>query len=377
MEDIKTHPGECFNRTALMFQFILKGVFRDRSRSLFPVLVVFAGVFLLFFGACFIEGSLENFIKSNSSFATGHVKIQSYPSAQEAGSGSLELALETDPLFFSRLKIAYPGFRWTRRTNFGGLMDLPDEGGETRAQSPVTCIAVDLLSKKSIEATELNLERCLSKGRIPATNNEILISTLLAKKLSVHLNDKVTILTSNVDGASTAGNFFVCGFINFGIPMLDRGTIMLDVAGADYLLDMEGYSSEILGFSKEGFQESAIRAMANEYNDKMKSNDEYRPYMVTLMDQNNLQSMLATLNDVMGFLLFLFTFLMAMVLWNAGLISGIRRFSEVGVRLAIGERRRHIVSTLLIESLATGSSWNHSGYYSRSSSRILFSGSWR
>jgi putative ABC transport system permease protein len=45
---------------------------------------------------------------------------------------------------------------------------------------------------------------------------------------------------------------------------------------------------------------------------------------------------------------------MAVVLWNAGLVSGIRRWSEIGMRMAIGETRRHIIFTLLVEAFFTG-----------------------
>ena len=46
----------------------------------------------------------------------------------------------TDKDFVPDLMSAYPDFRWTRRTSFGGLLDIPDSKGETRAQSPVAAL---------------------------------------------------------------------------------------------------------------------------------------------------------------------------------------------------------------------------------------------
>ncbi len=58
-----------------MIIFILKGLMRDRSRSLFPVLMVTAGVFLTVFLYCFMEGAMGDLISSTAKFDTGHVKV--------------------------------------------------------------------------------------------------------------------------------------------------------------------------------------------------------------------------------------------------------------------------------------------------------------
>ncbi len=43
--------------------------------------------------------------------------------------------------------------------------------------------------------------------------------------------------------------------------------------------------------------------------------------------------------------------IMSIVIWNTSLMSGIRRYGEVGVRLAIGEPKGHVYGSLLVESL--------------------------
>jgi putative ABC transport system permease protein len=42
---------------------------------------------------------------------------------------------------------------------------------------------------------------------------------------------------------------------------------------------------------------------------------------------------------------------MSIVLWNAGLIGGIRRYGEIGVRLAIGESKGHVYRSMIVESV--------------------------
>ena len=50
----------------------------------------------------------------------------------------------------------------------------------------------------------------------------------------------------------------------------------------------------------------------------------------------------------------IFIFAMALVLWNAGLLGGLRRYGEVGVRLAMGEEKGHVYRTMIYESIFIG-----------------------
>jgi putative ABC transport system permease protein len=45
---------------------------------------------------------------------------------------------------------------------------------------------------------------------------------------------------------------------------------------------------------------------------------------------------------------------MSLVLWNAGLLGGLRRYGEVGIRLAMGEEKGHVYRTMIYESVMIG-----------------------
>src|SRR5690625_7303774 len=57
---------------------------------------------------------------------------------------------------------------------------------------------------------------------------------------------------------------------------------------------------------------------------------------------------------VMVLIVILLMIALAIVLWNTGVLGGIRRYNEFGVRLAMGEEKKHIYRTLLGESLLIG-----------------------
>jgi putative ABC transport system permease protein len=76
--------------------------------------------------------------------------------------------------------------------------------------------------------------------------------------------------------------------------------------------------------------------------------------MLRLRDQNDLGTLIDLMNGVVGLISFIFILAMSVVLWNAALIGGLRRYGEVGLRLAIGEEKSHIYRSLIAESLIIG-----------------------
>jgi putative ABC transport system permease protein len=45
---------------------------------------------------------------------------------------------------------------------------------------------------------------------------------------------------------------------------------------------------------------------------------------------------------------------MSIVLWNTGLLGGLRRYTEYGIRLALGEAKSHIFKTIIYEAMLIG-----------------------
>ena len=150
-----------------MIRFLFKGLIRDRSRSLFPVLTVMAGVMLTVVMYSWIQGTETDMISSNANFNTGHVKIMSRAYARESEQIPNDLALMDIRQLLNSLVQDFPQMVWTPRIRFGGLLDVPDEKGETKAQGPVAGLAVDLLSDGNIETDILNLQKALVRGRLP------------------------------------------------------------------------------------------------------------------------------------------------------------------------------------------------------------------
>ncbi|MDA3833353.1 MAG: FtsX-like permease family protein, partial [Spirochaetales bacterium] len=339
-----------------MFRFFIKGILRDRQRSLLPIIVVTIGVMLAVLLQTWVVGVFKDMVDFNARFSTGHVKVMSRSYYENIDQLPNDLALLEAENLMSLLEENYPDMEWAQRISFGGLLDSPDENGETKAQGPTAGMAIDMFSENSAEFERLNITDALIRGNLPANQDEVLLSEDFSIKMQVNPGDRVTLIGSTMYGAMSISNFTVAGTIKFGVSALDRGGIIADINGIRNALDMQDATSEILGyFSDNIYDDEEAIALSAAFNEQF--SDEADPFsaeMVPLRELNNMSSMLVISAAFGGIIIFIFVLAMSIVLWNAGLLSGLRRYGEMGLRMAIGENKGHIYRSLISESLIVG-----------------------
>jgi putative ABC transport system permease protein len=339
-----------------MIRFLFKGLLRDKQRSLLPVIIVAAGVSLTVLMVCYISGILGDFADFSARFSTGHVKIMTNAYAENSNQVPIDLALTDVSALLDEVKTDYPDMEWVLRTQFGGLLDVPDENGETRAQGPIMGISIDMFTPGSKEPERLTLDRILVQGEIPDKPGEILISDDLANKFEVKPGDEVTLMGSTMFGSMTFYNFIVAGTVRFGTVVMDKGAMIADISDIQIALDMYDASSEILGYLPGGYwdpEQAEIIKLG--FNSKFSDpDDEFSPVMAMLTEQSDLASYLEMVDAMSFIMVFVFVLAMSIVLWNTGLIGGLRRYGEVGIRLAMGEEKGHIYRSMIWESILIG-----------------------
>jgi putative ABC transport system permease protein len=339
-----------------MIRFLLRGILNDRSRSLLPIIVVSLGVAVTVLLYCWITGIMGESIAMNAAFNTGHLKVTTKAYAADENVMPNDLALLGADSLSKTLKRDFPEVDWVSRIRFGGLADFPDEYGETRAQGPVVGWAIDLLSLQSTEVVRLNVEPSLASGRMPINPGEALIADDFARKLNVKAGDVFTLFGTTMEGGMAFMNFTVAGTLRFGTTVLDRSAIFIDFRDAQRVFGMEDAVGEVFGFFTDGLyhDEEASRIMS-EFNQKCaSSNDEYAPIMRRIRDQGTMSEYMDYASVFASIMVVVFVMAMSVVLWNTGILGGLRRYSEFGLRLAMGEEKRHIYSTLIYEGMVIG-----------------------
>jgi putative ABC transport system permease protein len=339
-----------------MIRFLLKGLLRDRSRSLLPFVTVLLGSMLTVVGFSWLNGAISTIIESSANFSAGHVKVMSRAYAKEADLSPNDLALADVHALLTELERDHPGLVWTPRIKFGGLIDIPDENGETRAQGPAAGLAVDLMSPGSPERGLLNLDKAVVRGRLPERPGEILLSDAFAARLGVGPGSTATLIGATMYGGMAVRNFVISGTLHFGISAMDRGAIVADIADIQAALDMEDSAGEVLGFYRDSlYRNKEAAALAASFNDAHRGDSgEFAPGMVTLREQGGLAQTLDFASAIYSLMLVLFILVMSIVLWNAGLMASLRRYGEFGIRLALGEDKGRLYRSLIAEGTIIG-----------------------
>lgn len=339
-----------------MIRFLFKGIINDRSRSLLPIIVVSIGVMLSVVMYCWIRGIIGESLRLNASFTTGHLKVMTRAYFKDVDQMPNDLAIMGVDNQLRVLKAAYPDLDWVRRIRFGGIIDFPDSNGETRAQGPVVGWALDLFSPQSKELARFNLEKSLVSGKLPAKPGQALISDLFAAKFHIKPGETFTLFGTTMEGGMAFKNLIVSGTVSFGSAPLDRGAIIADISDVQLALGMNDAAGEILAFfnSDRYDNEQAFR-ISSAFNQKYKSSkDEYAPVMISLREQSGMAEFIDYVDSIGSAMIIVFMIAMSIVLWNAGLLGGLRRYNEFGIRLAMGEDKDHIYKTLIYEAVFIG-----------------------
>jgi putative ABC transport system permease protein len=304
----------------------------------------------------FLEGIFSDVINQNAKLDTGHVKIMTKPYAENKEQLPNDLALLEINELIDSLNLNYPDLIWTPRIKFGGIMDVPDASGNTKSQGPGMGLAMSIQNKESGESQRLQLKKSLNKGRLPERSGEIILSDDYATKLNISPGEKITFFGTTMEGSMVFQSFEMTGTVRFGSPLMDKGTFIIDISDAQNMLDMENGTGELLGYFKDNrYDDQKALIISENFNTKFnESKDEYAPMMLTLKDQNGLRESLDMGDAFSGIFIFIFILAMSLVLWNTGLIGGLRRYNEFGIRLALGESKNNVFKLLLIEASVIG-----------------------
>ena len=339
-----------------MIKFLAKGLVRDKTRSLFPTIIITVTVAIVIFALGFMRGMLNSVFLDTAVIISGYEKVVTRAYKKEMQMLPLDLALMDIEEIISGLNRDHPDYFWSPRINFGGLIDIPDENKETRSQSPIMAIGIDFFSNKSSQPELWKLDQIIVDGRPPRSPNDILISSKLAKKLEVSTGQEATFIGSTMDNAFTTYNFNISGIFNLNKGQTDKQMILLDISGAQDALDMNGAATEILGFTNDLFynDEDAIEIRSSFNKNNRESSDIFAPIMIALRDTNQMGTMVDFSNAALAVIGGIFLVIVMIVLWNMGLMNGLRRYGEIGLRLAMGESKGQVYRSMITEAVIIG-----------------------
>ncbi|MCK4578385.1 MAG: ABC transporter permease, partial [Candidatus Marinimicrobia bacterium] len=195
----------------------------------------------------------------------------------------------------------------------------------------------------------------LVEGRQIAERDEILLSTKFAERLEVEIGETATFIGSTMHGAFTTYNFTIVGLYALGMGSQDASMAIVDIEGARMALDMQDSASEIMGFWHDmHYPDELAVARKQEFNAANNDDDIFGLTMLALRDQNLMGPMVDFMDAALMIMLLIFMTIVTVVLWNLGLMNGLRRYGEIGIRLALGESKGHVYRSMIMEAVMIG-----------------------
>ena len=140
--------------------FLFKGLLRDKSRSLLPIIVVTIGVMMTVFLQAYMNGIFADSIETTAKFTSGHVKVTTVAYRENQSQLPNDYAITDVKNVLKTMHDTYPDITWTERIQFGGLLDAPDSAGFTQSQGNVMGIGIHILGSND-ETERMDLKNKL------------------------------------------------------------------------------------------------------------------------------------------------------------------------------------------------------------------------
>ena len=177
------------------------------------------------------------------------------------------------------------------------------------------------------------------------------------------MGQSVTLIGQSFDGGLVTDNYQIAGLVRFGIAAMDKKMVLVDLADAQNTFYMEDMVTDWLGYFPPSADFDRYEEVKQDMNERLVdwmrsppkdwAKDDF-PIVLSIGDQQNIGAIMDKFWVIKGFVVGIFIFLMILVLWNAGILSGIHRYGEMGLRLAFGESHWKLIFNLGVEGLLIG-----------------------
>ncbi|MCK5367842.1 MAG: ABC transporter permease, partial [Cyclobacteriaceae bacterium] len=309
-----------------------RNIWRNKRRSYITMSSVAFAVLLSCLMMSVQYGSMDHMVDNMVKFYTGHIQIHHDKYWDEK---IINNSLSYDDDFLENVE-HLPGVQSVvpRIESFA----LAAFGTKTKGSM---VLGIDPKKEQSI----INVEKKLKKGKyFNADDQSILVSTGLAKYLSVEVGDSLVLFSQGYHGVTAIGLYKICGLIRFPNPEQNNRTICMPLKEAQWFYGLESKltSIAILVNSKDDV-ESAKNSISTLIDEKSMAAMDWGAMMPNLVQTVKLKH---TSTEMMIMVLYL---VIGFGMFGTFLMMTAERTREFGIMLAIGMHRRWLQFTVFVE----------------------------
>ncbi len=348
-----------------LLKLAARNLLRNRRRTLITLAALVLGVGAMVAVHGFISGLQGSLVENIAEGQLGAVQVHKKGFMANVLSSPLGLDMADSPALRQKME-AVPGVRGvTPRIQFGAMLSTPDrpvpEGREpTAAEQGKTSFflvfGIDPPSDQKVFPRRLTW---MAKGQ-PLTasdSDEVLLGVELADGLGVALfphdaprppeTERPALLAPDRDGSLNGANVEVVGTLKAGSPG-DRRYGFVGLATAQKVLRMEGrvteYAIAVNRLEDAGKVRDALaEVLGPEY--EVHTWAQILPF---------LKELFGTQDFIFGIVAMIFLVVVLLGIVNAMLMSVLERVREIGTMLAVGMKRRQVITMFILEGLLLG-----------------------
>lgn len=313
-----------------IIKLAIRNFFRNTRRSLLSGLSVTIAITAILFAQSYIQGIIKNINENVIKLVSGHINIVTPEYKRRERLLPLSESIEINDEFYSSIKsedIAYI----SPRIKFGVLL------GEKELSVPALGYAFIPETESDISG----LDKRITEGTYISTGEKAaIIGKGLAKRLDMTVGDTLTIITRTAYDSPTGINVVIKGLFETGVGGVDRSIFYIPLDVGQYMLDMEGYATEVVVQVKNMGRAVAIAEDIHS-----------RTGLLAVPYQHN--SMLRYINVayiIYGILYFVILMVACSTIANTMLMVVFERTREIGMMKAMGLNTRDVIGLLVVEA---------------------------
>lgn len=325
-----------------LLQIALRNLFRQRRRTLLVLLAVGLGVSAVVGVRGFLNGLQSSLILGFAEGTIGAIQIHRAGFLQSVDAAPLTPNIDLAATDIVQRIEAVEGVRATSpRIMFPGMISVEDASGFA------LIVAAD--PERELQTSPKRKDHVVSGiwMRRDAHPAQSLMGMELARSLGARPSSRVAILTNDVDGVMNAVDTSVSGTL--AAPTQgEKKLVMIPLAAAQELLRMPGRATEIVVGVHDLARVEDVAARL-----RVALGPDYEVHTWTQLAPVA-KDVVETQDSALGIVTVIFLVVILMGLANALLTSVLERVREIGTMLAVGARRRQVLTMFVIEAALIG-----------------------
>ncbi|MFT3840646.1 MAG: FtsX-like permease family protein [Myxococcaceae bacterium] len=319
----------------------IRNVGRNRRRSAITLVALFVCVMMVMALRGVVDGASALMVSDVVDGRSGAIQIHKagYVDSIEAVPTSLNLPY--DPALIAKVKTVKGVTGVTGRIAFSGLI------GNGQTQTMFIGRGIDLTHEKdacSRADSVVKSGRALGEG----DKLDVMVGYELGESFGLKVGEHANLQTTSPGGRANAMDLTVRGFSTSSFPFENKRVATVPLATAQDLLGMPGRVTELALAVDDLEQIDVIR-------DRLKNTlgPEYEVHTWKEL-QAFVRDVINRQNIVMGLISLVFFVIAFTVIANTMLMSVFERVREIGTLLAVGLRRRQVLTLFMLEAATLG-----------------------